>query len=53
MSERILRMLAQDLPMKANRLGVILRTEKIIGRGVADSFLAWIDSDGCRTPESC
>ena len=52
MSERVLRMLAQYLPMKTNRLRVILRTEKIIGRDVADLLLAWIGRDAWRTPET-
>ena len=52
MSERVLRMLAQDFPMKTNRLRVVLRTEKIVGRDVADLLLAWIGRDACRTPET-
>jgi hypothetical protein len=51
-SERALRILAQDFPMKTNRLRVILRGEKIIGRGVADLPFGWIDSDGCGAPET-
>jgi hypothetical protein len=38
--------------MKPNRLRVILRTEKIISRGIADLLVAWIGNDACRAPET-
>ncbi len=31
--------------MKSNRLRIILRSEEMIGRGIADRFVDWIGSD--------
>jgi hypothetical protein len=49
--ERVGRMLAQEVAMETDRLGIVLRDEKIIGRRLADGTFARVGSGAYRRAE--